>query len=662
MKSFIILLLIFIFNWSVLFAQAAYKIKEQYDILQPLVKSDVSYEDGFVITSIGNLGDGMSRVIASYLTMYETTGDKAYLIKFIQECIKIQKFRNDITHPSWSPKWSIFDSNNQTEELYHNGIILMPMAKYVYIVKSNTSLYNTTLYQTSELQFSSSHGPFNITFQSYGSFADWLSNRIYETLAFMINNYWGSEGVESFNHETDIINKQSDIAAAFMYLGLANYDNSYLSKSATIANMYHSTVMFNDICPSLSLYSNQVLRVNNSNNSYWWFVHGWNIPTRPCWSWINGVPMEYQDVPDIDRYSRYEDISHGFQSLVFPIEASRTQGNSYFDQDEMIKFHNTFTKNIFFSDHFHNNVYGTESFVANNIQYIDFSFDHFQFMALNYMPLHKFDYLPTNSHGSIYDIVMKFYRYHVYNKNISEMANDKNESSAAMINGLSEVVKAQWERESCVNLTLYNRDVVYDQNFSVANRLFVFPNVDDSLYTPGDASFAEPIINANKFVIRSGVHCVMTAGDIISLEDGFEAEMGSEFEAVTTGDPCPQFRVADQDSEGENTGGDATKRELKSTQTNAVLSKNNLPFSFNLYPVPAKSEEHFSFSIPEKSEVSINITNLFGENISIPLSKEMKEAGTYETVFDTNMLAPGVYFCNFISGYYTQTRRIIILR
>src|SRR5437660_3585563 len=41
--------------------------------------------------------------------------------------------------------------------------------------------------------------------------------------------------------------------------------------------------------------------------------------------------------------------------------------------------------------------------------------------------------------------------------------------------GLSEIVKAQWKND-CVNLTLKNRDLIYNQDFTVPNIIIVDPN------------------------------------------------------------------------------------------------------------------------------------------------------------------------------------------
>lgn len=55
-------------------------------------------------------------------------------------------------------------------------------------------------------------------------------------------------------------------------------------------------------------------------------------------------------------------------------------------------------------------------------------------------------------------------------------------------------MNAQWDKE-CFNLKIYNRRMVYDQDFVVKNTLVVAPQEQDDYYSLGDASFAEPVIN-----------------------------------------------------------------------------------------------------------------------------------------------------------------------
>lgn len=52
------------------------------------------------------LGDRISKVLSSLLKMYETTGDKAYLIKFVKNSFIAQSVRNDMSGNTINPVWA----------------------------------------------------------------------------------------------------------------------------------------------------------------------------------------------------------------------------------------------------------------------------------------------------------------------------------------------------------------------------------------------------------------------------------------------------------------------------------------------------------------------------------------------------------------------------
>jgi len=111
-----------------------------------------------------------------------------------------------------------------------------------------------------------------------------------------------------------------------------------------------------------------------------------------------------------------------------------------------------------------------------------------------------------------------------YDRDVKYLTNNDLQSvswAAEDYYGLAEVVSAQWDKE-CANLTLYNRDVVYDQDFFVKNTLTIAPQqTTDLFYTP--VPFAEPQTftdggSQDRFVIEPGVNVNMVAGEKIILK------------------------------------------------------------------------------------------------------------------------------------------------
>jgi hypothetical protein len=84
-------------------------------------------------------------------------------------------------------------------------------------------------------------------------------------------------------------------------------------------------------------------------------------------------------------------------------------------------------------------------------------------------------------------------------------------------------------------------------------------------------------------------------------------------------------------------------------------------FLFQNYPNPFNPVTKIKFSIPRSEVVQINVYDVLGKEIKTLLN-EYKQAGTYEIEFDATSLPSGVYFYRMISGNYSETKKMILLR
>ena len=69
----------------------------------------------------------------------------------------------------------------------------------------------------------------------------------------------------------------------------------------------------------------------------------------------------------------------------------------------------------------------------------------------------------------------------------------------------------------------------------------------------------------------------------------------------------------------------------------------------------------FSFDLPMKSFVSLDVIDLLGREVALILSEELL-AGTYSQQWDAANLPSGVYFYRLQAGSFSQTRRLLLLR
>lgn len=476
--------------------QQLYSIKESYDqILEPQY-SAIDYNNNST-----NWWQSWGWTLLSYLRMYQSTQDKSYLNKFIKHAYGIQVHRGS-SPADWS---SAINPDNQ--EMLYTGQLLRPMAEFVFIIKSNNILYNTNLM--------SGLVPSAIgtqTILGYGYFANWLQGRVVETLDYYNSEFWINDD-KCYNEslltncekscadsecsgipctfcscpEPSVINFQSSFAAALFFIGYIdpiNFSN-YTHKAEQIVVFFRNRVTEFPF-----------------NHSYTWFHD--------------------------DTYR--EDVAHGGIDIHIPFVAFILYGNGLYQPSEMNKFAHTFTYNIWDRNNqvFHNNVFGTDygidpaqsicggTIPANGTQ---------NFYApgevLSWMPLYHFDDLNATP-NDIYTILVT--------QTVKLLTDDptaflpsgycssstQNLSGSQSFYGLSEVVAAQWDKE-CVNLTLYNRDVVYDQDFFAKACLIIAPEKEDNFHQSGGQSYADPIITEDVFSVESDVTVNMKGGKSVVL-------------------------------------------------------------------------------------------------------------------------------------------------
>jgi hypothetical protein len=75
------------------------------------------------------------------------------------------------------------------------------------------------------------------------------------------------------------------------------------------------------------------------------------------------------------------------------------------------------------------------------------------------------------------------------------------------------------------------------------------------------------------------------------------------------------------------------------------------------YPNPFNPSTIISYSLPEAGDVSLVVTNVFGQNVRT-LVEERKQAGTYEVTFDGSELPSGVYVYTMTANGKTLSRKM----
>lgn len=91
---------------------------------------------------------------------------------------------------------------------------------------------------------------------------------------------------------------------------------------------------------------------------------------------------------------------------------------------------------------------------------------------------------------------------------------------------------------------------------------------------------------------------------------------------------------------------------------------NEVPSGFMLkqnFPNPFNPSTVIQFAIPKKQSVKISVFNSLGQQINV-LVNEIKDAGTYQYIFNGKNLTSGIYFYRIETKDFTETKRMVLVK
>ncbi|MBK6755104.1 MAG: T9SS type A sorting domain-containing protein [Flavobacteriales bacterium] len=611
-------------------------IKEQFDYIDQKLIYNGTYAGviDYITENSGNnpwsgasYGEQVGYFLEGYLRMYETTHDKAYLIKFINLSLKAIAWR--------------YSSYLFCDSHYQNGLLLWPMAHYIHLVEYDEPELNSLAIPSGLIAYQASTVPINefpSASHTYGTVAAWLYNRCYETLTTELVLEWDPDLALDRS-----VNENASFSGPLLYLGHLSTVNSeyaacghFLDKGALQATLFKGLLPEEDKC-TCDDFPQGVLQVL-PNGSYTWYHSGWSLPTDNC---VVGCvsPYYFSSTPDVELYTEFiEDLSHAVTTLILPRLAHQielyTGGNYPFTDVEMVRFRNTFTKNLWSAadEDFYNTTAGTLGpFSDNNGP--NQAIGWHKYKSLAWMPLWKFD-AQAGSSPNVYDIIMDFYESDMY----PQPANDFGGQTHY---GVAEVVSAQWENE-CFDLTLFNRELVYDQDFAAKDVLTVDPDGE------AGASFAEPVINEPRFTVNEGITAEFRAGAAVVFEPGFETIPGSTVTAVIDPLGCDlTYRAPAMVLTGPTYANVQEPREAPVVDTTAV----DLSEEIGTH----KDDVHFLYD-QVAHVATVRLTLVQGRSVRVELSDALGKpvmqrpvaplpVGSHDLSLELDGLSTGIYFC-----------------
>ena len=510
-------------------------------------------------------------------------------------------------------------------------------------------------------------------YDTFEEFADWLSDRVNQSLIEYIIHYWYSDTKGFGSHRnpqpTDpamVMNMQSAFGAALLYMGLANGTIPYIIKAIKMGELYMNPLNLSDGCFFSPLCISRDFPDYNfilqSNNSYKWYHKSLEVlysgnKCFPCHSFT--FQPKYKDFTAF-----HEDVGHGVMDLIFPYVANRfelaSNSNIFFrDAIEMTRFKNTFAKNIWkgSSDPFNfwNSVFGSDgpiSDIGGMVGSTDFATpNRSNQFTLAYMPLYKFEAF-DNTSKPLYNILMDYYSNSIHPFGINSLSSLPKGRNLVYW-GLSEIVAAQWDKE-CPNLTLKKRKVVYHQDFTAQADLIVDPAAVNGFDAQNVNSFADPKIQDPVFDIEPDITVNMKAANKIVLKPGFRAKKGCNYRAYIDPLTCgsgPQCKTANP---GNTQGTDNNSMDRVLVDNEDIKADENVwnELIIDIYPNPNSGT--FTLSLQSENTATVYVMDVLGDIIyQLQLN--------YSTIhqIDLSTHPKGVYFVKVVSGDEIIVKKVV---
>lgn len=230
---------------------------------------------------------------------------------------------------------------------------------------------------------------------------------------------------------------------------------------------------------------------------------------------------------------------------------------------------------------------------------------------------------------------------------------------------------------AAANLPLTNLPVNYD---SLPRVSFVIPNQDNDMHNgsdpariaTGDTWFQNHLNGYIQWAKTNNSLLILTFDEgtttgnnrIVTLFIGAMVRHGQYTETVTH---YSILRTLEDMFGLPHAGGSATASPITdcwlsasevSTRMTSIPATTVLGQNF---PNPFNPTTHIGFTLQRSGFTSLKVYDTLGKEIATPVYEQMN-AGTYEERFDGGRLASGVYFYRLISGDYSATKRLMLLK
>jgi hypothetical protein len=103
---------------------------------------------------------------------------------------------------------------------------------------------------------------------------------------------------------------------------------------------------------------------------------------------------------------------------------------------------------------------------------------------------------------------------------------------------------------------------------------------------------------------------------------------------------------------------------MEGVVTDVDDNKSGIVYNYNLnqnYPNPFNPGTIISYSVANPGHTSVKIYDLMGSEVGT-LVDSYQQPGTYSVSFDASTLSSGMYIYKIVSGNYSASRKMIVLK
>lgn len=275
---------------------------------------------------------------------------------------------------------------------------------------------------------------------------------------------------------------------------------------------------------------------------------------------------------------------------------------------------------------------------------------HLAWDSFTWASLHPYD---NNSNHTLYHITKQ-----ILEQQLQIEPNPGNWINGNRVHGLSHVTNAQWAYD-CVDVTLYNRKLNYNQDLFAPHNLTIHPTAEDCYHQLGMNSFAAPIVQSDNFTIEPNVTSNISAGNKIVIKGEVHFKAGSEVRLFI--DPALNNCF---------TGGRYTNSAGAESNQPSILSMNqqkvlgeqenlsaslspsaeysqSIKFDVQLSPNPVEEICTLALSLPQETSLIVQLVDINGRLIKTESSKQLKGQSNYTLNFSE--LKSGLYLLKVIA-------------